>query len=197
VNRQGGKLAPAEILSELIADLNSSHAKELVARRRSTDYLSAKRCAESELLACLLLSGRRAETRVVLFRPARCAHRPSHSPEVRDTRGMTPNQFRLILADALDGAADRLRTGIGPDAEPERTAANPLLSDPLPGVTQHVLRAEDVAQLLDLSRWKVYEAIRLGEIPSIRVGRRLLIPTHALRKWLSESTSAPLVRGTP
>jgi excisionase family DNA binding protein len=87
---------------------------------------------------------------------------------------MTPDQFRLILADALDGAADRLRTGIVPDAEPVRTAAVPLLNDPLPGVTQHVLRAEEVAQLLDLSRWKVYEAIRLGGLPSIRVGRRLL-----------------------
>jgi excisionase family DNA binding protein len=87
---------------------------------------------------------------------------------------MTPDQFRLILADALDGAADRLRTGIVPDAEPVGTAAVPLLNDPLPGVTQHVLRAEEVAQLLDLSRWKVYEAIRLGGLPSIRVGRRLL-----------------------
>ncbi|MHB8247251.1 MAG: IS1634 family transposase [Acidimicrobiales bacterium] len=44
---------------------------------------------------------------------------------------MTPNQFRLILADALDGAADRLRTGIVPEAEPERTRAFPLMNDPL------------------------------------------------------------------
>lgn len=129
-------------------------------------------------------------------RATRHAHRPARSLEVRDARGMTPNQFRLILADALDGAADRLRMGIVPDAEAERTAPIPQLSDPLPGVTQHVLRPEDVAQLLDLSRWKVYEALRLGEIPSIRVGRRLLIPTHALRKWLSQSASAPLSRGT-
>ena len=105
---------------------------------------------------------------------------------------MTPNQLRLILADALDGAADRLRAGIVPNEEPERTADDALAGDPLPNVTQHVLRADDVAQLLGLSRWKVYEAIRLGEIPSIRVGRRLLVPTHALRTWLSESGSGHL-----
>lgn len=108
--------------------------------------------------------------------------------------GMTPNQLRLILADALDGAADRLRAGIVPNEEPERTTDDALAGDPLPNVTQHVLRAEDVAQLLGLSRWKVYEAIRLGEIPSIRVGRRLLVPTHALRTWLSESGSGHLSR---
>ena len=107
---------------------------------------------------------------------------------------MTPNQLRLILADALDGAADRLRAGIVPSEEPERTTDDALAGDPLPNVTQHVLRAEDVAQLLGLSRWKVYEAIRLGEIPSIRVGRRLLVPTHALRTWLSESGSGHLSR---
>jgi excisionase family DNA binding protein len=107
---------------------------------------------------------------------------------------MTPNQLRLILADALDGAADRLRAGIVPNEEPERTADHAFERDPLPNVTQHVLRADDVAQLLGLSRWKVYEAIRLGEIPSIRVGRRLLVPTHALRTWLSESGSGHISR---
>ena len=64
---------------------------------------------------------------------------------------MTPNQLRLILADALDGAADRLRAGIVPNEEPERTTDDALAGDPLPNVTQHVLRAEDVAQLLGLS----------------------------------------------
>ena len=105
---------------------------------------------------------------------------------------MTPNQLRLILADALDGAADRLRAGIDPNEEPERTADDALAGDPLPDVTQHVLRADDVARLLGLSRSKVYEALRLGEIPSIYVGRRLLVPTHALRTWLSESGSGHL-----
>ncbi len=107
---------------------------------------------------------------------------------------MTPNQLRLILADALDGAAERLRVGIVPNEEPERTADDAFAGDPLPNITQHVLGADDVAQLLGLSRSKVYEAIRLGEIPSIRVGRRLLVPTCALRTWLSESGSGRLSR---
>jgi len=44
-----------------------------------------------------------------------------------------------------------LRAGIVPNEEPERTTDDALAGDPLPNVTQHVLRAEDVAQLLGLS----------------------------------------------
>lgn len=51
-----------------------------------------------------------------------------------------------------------------------------------------MLNAEDVACLLGLSRWKVYEGMRTGEIPSLRVGRRILVPTHALRAWLAAPT---------
>jgi len=61
--------------------------------------------------------------------------------------------------------------------------------EPFPEITERVLKVDDVAKLLQLSTWKVYESIRLGEIPSIRVGRRVLIPTHALRGWLSKSAS--------
>ncbi len=77
---------------------------------------------------------------------------------VRDTLGMTPGQLRLILGDALDGAAERLRAGAVPDAGPADTAQTPSIRDPLPEVT--VLRVGDVAQLLTLSRWKVYECWR-------------------------------------
>jgi excisionase family DNA binding protein len=42
------------------------------------------------------------------------------------------------------------------------------------------LSADEVAALLGVSRAKVYEAIHEGELPSIRLGRRVLVPTRAL-----------------
>jgi len=103
--------------------------------------------------------------------------------------GMTPNELRLILADALDGAAGRLCAAIVPSAAPEPSAVRPAVRDPLPDVTEHVLDVEVVAQLLGISRSRAYESVRVGEIPSVRVGRRLLAPTHALRTWLATSSS--------
>ncbi|MGI9093192.1 MAG: helix-turn-helix domain-containing protein [Mycobacteriales bacterium] len=42
----------------------------------------------------------------------------------------------------------------------------------------------DTGQIFGLSKVSTYEAVRRGEIPSIRVGRRLLVPTAALRRML-------------
>ncbi len=38
--------------------------------------------------------------------------------------------------------------------------------------------------LLGLSRSLMYEAIRTGEVPSVRIGRRILIPKAALNRLL-------------
>ena len=39
---------------------------------------------------------------------------------------------------------------------------------------------EEAGQLLGLSRQGAYDAVRRGEIPSIRLGRRLVVPKAAL-----------------
>lgn len=46
---------------------------------------------------------------------------------------------------------------------------------------------EEAARLLGLSRNSAYEAARRGEIPTIRIGRRLLVPKKALERMLEES----------
>jgi excisionase family DNA binding protein len=44
----------------------------------------------------------------------------------------------------------------------------------------------EAAQLLGLSRNSVYQACLKGEIPSVRIGRRILIPKAKLRQQLGE-----------
>lgn len=44
----------------------------------------------------------------------------------------------------------------------------------------------EVAAALKIGRGLAYEAVRRGEIPVIRVGRRLLIPRRALAKLLEQ-----------
>lgn len=46
--------------------------------------------------------------------------------------------------------------------------------------------ADETREILGIGRNSVYEGIATGEIPSIRVGRRVLIPTAALRRLLGE-----------
>jgi excisionase family DNA binding protein len=54
------------------------------------------------------------------------------------------------------------------------------MTDELPAV----LRVEEVAVLLRISRSSAYEAIRQGQIPAIRVGRRLRVSRAALEQLL-------------
>lgn len=53
------------------------------------------------------------------------------------------------------------------------------------------LTVEEAAHYLCLGRASAYEAVRRGEIPAIRIGRRWIVPTAALRALLclDEATS--------
>jgi len=47
-----------------------------------------------------------------------------------------------------------------------------------------VLTVTETAQLLRLARNTCYAAVKRGAIPSLRIGRRLLIPRDALERML-------------
>lgn len=49
---------------------------------------------------------------------------------------------------------------------------------------QPTTRIEDAARVLGISRTSAYAAVRRGEIPAIRIGHRIVVPTAALRRML-------------
>ena len=51
-----------------------------------------------------------------------------------------------------------------------------------------VYSPDEVRKLLGISRGLMYQALNTGEIPSIRIGRRILIPRVALDRLLNEGT---------
>lgn len=46
-------------------------------------------------------------------------------------------------------------------------------------------RIDEAAKVLGISRNGCYEAARRGEVPTVRIGRRLLVPKAALDKLLN------------
>lgn len=52
---------------------------------------------------------------------------------------------------------------------------------------QKVLTVKEVAKQLGLGINQTYAACERGQIPSIRFGRRWVIPASAFEKWLLES----------
>ena len=49
-----------------------------------------------------------------------------------------------------------------------------------------LLRPAEAAELLGVSRSRVYELIAQGTIPSIKLGASVRVPLDALRTWIAE-----------
>ena len=50
----------------------------------------------------------------------------------------------------------------------------------------------ETSRLIGVSRGTAYEAVRSGAIPSIRIGRRILVPKDALEQWLKGAPRSKL-----
>lgn len=68
--------------------------------------------------------------------------------------------------------------------QPERE--QPILE---PAVEPLLVRVEEAARILSLSRSTIYEMMDAGELPSIRRGTARRIPVAALREWVARQTA--------
>jgi excisionase family DNA binding protein len=53
------------------------------------------------------------------------------------------------------------------------------------------LTVEEAGEVLGIGRGLAYERVNTGEIPSIRLGRRILVPLAALEAMLAKAESPP------
>ena len=81
-------------------------------------------------------------------------------------------------------------------ARPETTGRKPLgqsehdQTEPAPAAERLVYTVPEAGRLLGLSRNGSYEAARRGDIPTLRMGRRLLVPKVAFYRLLETGASA-------
>jgi len=52
-------------------------------------------------------------------------------------------------------------------------------------MSQPVCTVEEAAKVLHIGRGHAYNAVKSGELRSIRIGRRVLVPTEPLRQLLA------------
>ncbi|MDI6709473.1 MAG: helix-turn-helix domain-containing protein [Bacillota bacterium] len=55
---------------------------------------------------------------------------------------------------------------------------------------RETIDADEVAAMTGLSAWSIYNLVRRGEIPHIRVGRRVLFRRSSILNWLEEQEQA-------
>jgi len=97
--------------------------------------------------------------------------------------------IRVLMPEmpTLEGPV-RTRPGIRGPHDPERDHRDNDLGIPAGRV---VMSVEEAAALLGISRTAAYEAVRRGQIPSRRIGRRIVIPVPMMRAWLGLGIDSP------
>lgn len=54
---------------------------------------------------------------------------------------------------------------------------------------REVLSARETARLIGAHEQSVYKWARAGKIPHKRIGRKIVFPVQALKKWLEENSN--------
>jgi excisionase family DNA binding protein len=85
------------------------------------------------------------------------------------------------LEAALAELAEAIRAEVRAEAAPFPSAPDPLLS------------VADAARLLGIGRSRLYDEIGRGDLRTIKVGRRRLIPTSSVEKFIQLAVNAPSV----
>ena len=94
---------------------------------------------------------------------------------------------RLYTEEQVHQVVDEVLRRLGSTAalqEPEHLD-NSTSQQSSPGTTM-TLSVREAAELIGISKPKMYELIHSNEIPSIHVGKKIVIARQALMDWLSE-----------
>lgn len=74
-----------------------------------------------------------------------------------------------------------------------------MKSTPYPTQTdwreRSTLSIEEAATVVGIGRSAAYAAAHSGDLPTVRIGRRMLVPTARLRAMLGENENSATVRG--
>jgi excisionase family DNA binding protein len=58
-------------------------------------------------------------------------------------------------------------------------------------ISRETLSIPEAGKALGIGRSAAYEAARTGQLPSIRIGKRLLVPIVALERLLEQAVTQP------
>ena len=59
-----------------------------------------------------------------------------------------------------------------------------------------LLRPTEAAEMLGISRSKIYELLAAGSLPVVRVGNSVRVPAEVLHQWLQQRLAEQRERGT-
>ena len=112
---------------------------------------------------------------------------------VQDESGEGPGRVagRGQLGQAHSKPAEKNVSGLLPKRTTFERDRNEI-APPVPTVVEQLLTVPEVARLLRVSDWYVYELIKRREIPSIRIGRWIRVERNALTDWMANGGTSEI-----
>lgn len=116
---------------------------------------------------------------------------------IRDPTGAPPDPNQVVvLRGPAEWAAEPAALAAALAAVGESAAPSPSEPRTAAGATaplgdRLVFTVEEAAKVLGISRSFAYEAVQRGDIPSMHIGRRILVPKAALNRMLEQAGGAP------
>ena len=99
--------------------------------------------------------------------------------------GQTPVVY---TEEQVEKIVEMILRKLSPQAPAAVHLDNSISQQTLPG-TKMTLSVSETAEMIGISKPKVYDLLREGKLPSIHVGKKIVIPKQAVIDWLSGGVS--------
>jgi excisionase family DNA binding protein len=119
---------------------------------------------------------------------------------IPDTSGRPPESTVMVgspryWSEHLPELEDALRSSEASDATRPVSRAHTSVGAISEAPTRLTWTVEEAAAALGISRAFAYDAVRRGQIPAIKIGRRILVPKSALKQLIENSGAAAMDTG--
>ena len=105
--------------------------------------------------------------------------------EATSLTGQTPVVY---TEEQVEKIVEIILRKLSPQAPAAVHLDNSISQQTLPG-TKMTLSVSETAEMIGISKPKVYDLLREGKLPSIHVGKKIVIPKQAVIDWLSGGVS--------
>ena len=107
--------------------------------------------------------------------------------EILETTALTDNKTVMYTSEQVQQMLDMVVRSLSNQGQKSAPVdLDNVINQVTPSDAKITLTVTEAANMLGISLPKMYEIVRMGRIPSIRVGKRIVLARQAILDWLKE-----------
>lgn len=107
--------------------------------------------------------------------------------EIMETTALTDNKTVMYTSEQVQQMLDMVVRSLSNQGQKSAPVdLDNVINQVTPSDAKITLTVTEAANMLGISLPKMYEIVRMGRIPSIRVGKRIVLARQAILDWLKE-----------